>query len=143
MIVTCDQRPEYFEFASQILQANYSHGGECKVITQLHDDGYPAAVAVYSRFHETNLEMSIASDGSKRWINKAYLYACFAYPFNVLGKRRIMGVVEEGNEAAMRLDLHLGFVEEGRLRKWFGEKDGILLGMLREECRWLKRKNNV
>lgn len=143
MIVTMEQLPEYFEFASRVLDADYSYDNGCKVIANLYNDGSIAAVSVYSRFHPTNLEMSIASDGSKMWMGKDFLYASFSYPFNVLKKRRVMGVVHEDNAAALSLDRKLGFVDEGRLRKWFGDKDGILLGMLHEECRWLKRKQYV
>jgi RimJ/RimL family protein N-acetyltransferase len=138
MRIDPEQKPEYFAWASKALDAKYSYEDGCRVFTHLHDDGRIAAVVVYSRFHETNCEMSIASDGSRRWITRRFAAMAFAYPFITLKKRRVMGIVKEDNEAALRLDAKLGFQFEGRLRKWFGDKDGILLGMLKEECVWIR-----
>lgn len=138
MKIDFEQKPEYFAFASRVLDVNFTHDGGCKSITSLHNNGDIAAVAIYSRFHEHNLEMSVASDGSGLWMSKTFLLQAFAYPFLVLGKRRVMAVMEEGNHQAINLNRRLGFVREGLLRKWYGDKDGILVGMLREECKWLK-----
>jgi RimJ/RimL family protein N-acetyltransferase len=138
MRIDCEQRPDYFEWASQVLDASYKYDDGCRVLTNLYDNGNIAAVIVYSRFHITNLEMSVASDGLSAWLSKTFLFQGFAYPFLVLGKRRVMAVVQEDNSAALHLDKRLGFIEEGKLRKWFGDKDAMLLGMLREECKWLK-----
>lgn len=137
-MITFDQKPEYFQFVTGILGGNYAHGGDCKVLTKLHDDGSIACVVAYTRFSKTNLEMSIASDGSKTWVNRKFIQAAFAYPFLQLGKRRVLSIAHEDNHAVLDQDRRLGFVEEGRLRKWYGDRDGILFGMLREECIWLK-----
>lgn len=138
MRLDCEQKPEFFEWASRVLDADYAYSDGCRVLANLYDSGKIASVTVYSRFHATNLEMSIASDSTSAWMSKTYLFQAFAYPFLTLGKRRVMGVVQVDNFAALHLDKRLGFIEEGRLRKWFGEKDAILLGMLREECKWLR-----
>ena len=55
-----------------------------------------------------------------------------------LGCRRVTGYVPAANARARRLDEHLGFVYEGRLREALPDgQDVLVLGMLRRECRWL------
>lgn len=96
------------------------------------------AVTVWDNFSSYNCTMSIASDGGKRWMSREFLFRSFAYPFIQLDLRRATVVVAEGNDESLRLGLHLGFtVECERVRRFFGDKDAIMMGMLREECRWI------
>jgi RimJ/RimL family protein N-acetyltransferase len=135
-----EQRPEFFDFAARVLEVELRHDAGARVIANLDGDRI-AAVTAFTRFDARNAEMSIASDGSKKWMTRAFLYESFAYPFITLNLERVTGVVDSRNRAALTLDLKLGFVPEGVLRRWFGEADGILLGMLRSECRWLQIKD--
>lgn len=50
----------------------------------------------------------------------------------------VTGSVLSTNEAALKLDLHLGFREVARIRDgWERGIDVVLLEMRRESCRWL------
>jgi len=142
MKVSDEQRIEYFLFASMVLGVFYRREDGDKVIANLDNDGRILAVSVYSHFTDTNCEMSIASDGSSRWMSKGFLRASYAYPFLQCGLQRVTGIIEVGNDSALRLDEHIGMVREGVLRNWFitddGPKDGIVMGMLREECKWIR-----
>lgn len=96
---------------------------------------------VYDRFGEThghaNIFMSAAMD-HPRWARRSVLHRLFAYPFIQLGCRRMTTVTTPDNQAAIKADLAMGFQIEGVLRCMFpGDVDGIVLGMLREECRYL------
>lgn len=96
---------------------------------------------VYDRFGETNghgnIFMSAAMD-DPRWARRKVLQHLFAYPFITLGCRRMTTVTTPDNQAAIQADLKMGFQIEGVLRCMFpGDVDGIVLGMLREECRYL------
>ena len=137
MRVDDQQLPAYFEFASKVLGETFEYG-PCKCLANLHDDGSIAAVVIYAHMSDFNCVLHVASDGSRRWLSQEFLYWVFAVPFEQWGKVRVTGLVAESNKAALRLDLGLGFVVEGRIRRAFGNDDGILLGMLREECRALK-----
>lgn len=81
--------------------------------------------------------MHIAAIAGSRWLTKSFLKAAFAYPFNQLKVNRVTGYVPAKNMAARRLDLHLGFKVEGVMRKALADDDVIVMGMLREECRFL------
>lgn len=101
-------------------------------------DGKLVAAVVYTVPMGNGICISVASDGSRAWLNKQFLRAAFAYPFKQLKCTRLTGLVRTDNLDAQRFDEHLGFKKEGILRK--GDDDGcdlIIYGMLKEECRWL------
>jgi len=92
---------------------------------------------VFDLYTGRDIVMSAAFD-SPAWCTRKILKRLFSYPFVQLGCRRMTTITTVDNEAALSLDRRLGFVEEGRLRKAFpGDTDAIVLGMLREECKWL------
>jgi RimJ/RimL family protein N-acetyltransferase len=100
------------------------------------------ASVLFTDYDEVNIGIHVASDGSKRWLTRKFLRACFAYPFEQLKVRRVTGLVAASNASALRFDLHLGFQVEGRLRK--AAQDGsdlLVLGMLRHECRHLREEH--
>ena len=56
----------------------------------------------------------------------------------MVGCRRVTGLVHDNNHDARRFDEHLGFKQEGVLRKAAPDGDDMIVyGMLREECRWI------
>jgi RimJ/RimL family protein N-acetyltransferase len=137
-VVCFEQHPDFFRWASTVLNIDYQPNMGCSVITNLANDERILAVVIYNNFTRRNCEISIASDGAGHWMTRPFLKAVFGYPFLLCKLRRITGVVEDGNERALRLNRHLGFVTEGRLRHWFGDKDGIVMGLLPEDCRWIR-----
>lgn len=97
------------------------------------------AVAVYERWSGNDCCVHLASDGGPGWLSRQFLAAGFAYPFEVAGLRRITGLVPASNERALRLNRHFGYREEGRLRHAADDGgDIIIMGMLREECRFIR-----
>lgn len=138
MRVDDQQLPEYFEFASEALGEEFTYGRDCRCLANVHDDGRIAGVVIYTHMSDFNCVVHVASDGTRRWVTPEMLFWTFAIPFEQWGKLRVTGLVAESNKAALRFDLGLGFVIEGRIRRAFGDEDGILLGMLRDECRFLK-----
>jgi hypothetical protein len=104
----------------------------------LEEDGKLIAGVVYNMYTEASICMHVAAEPGKRWMNRDFLFRAFAYPFLQLNCNRVTGLVRVDNIEARRFDEHLGFVQEGVIRK--GATDGtdmILYGMLKEECRWL------
>ena len=111
--------------------------GPCTAIG-LEEDGNLIAGVVYNLYNGPSICMHVAAVPGKRWMTRDFLYRAFAYPFIQLGCRRVTGLVRVDNIEARRFDEHLGFVQEGVIRR--GASDGtdmILYGMLKEECRWL------
>lgn len=109
---------------------------DAKVIG-LERDGEVVAAVVFDNFSAADCNMHIASDGTRRWMNKELLLSSFAYPFVQLRKRRVTGMVPGKNQQALEFDLHLGFEVEGRCRDALPDDDIIILGMLRRDCRFI------
>lgn len=130
------QNPAYLEFANRVLGVNFDPS-QAAWLTALNGDGTPAAVTVFSRFSPHDCEMSIASDGRRRWASRAFLGTCYRYAFNQLKLRRVTAVVQDDNEKSLIMLNKLGHVEEARLKHWFGDHDGIVMRLLRAECKWL------
>ncbi len=75
-----------------------------------------------------------------RWCLPGILRELFRYPFEIAGCERLTVVVREGNHRSMKLCLGLGFRKEGVMRRGYnGKTNAIILGMLKSECKWLKR----
>lgn len=102
--------------------------------------GQLVAGVVYDNFRGHDLHMHIAAVEGRRWLRREFLYEGFRYPFEQLGCERLTGLVASRNIEAQRFDEKLGFVLEGRLRQWLPDGDDLLVyGMLKSECRFLKR----
>ena len=101
------------------------------------ENGSLRAVTLYDGFSECDCNIHIASDGSGNWLRRAFLIASFMHPFVQWRLRRVTGLVPAKNKDALRFDLHLGFTQEGYLQHALPDDDLILLGMLRENCRYI------
>ncbi len=110
--------------------------GDYNALGLIKNDELVAGV-IYNNFGSTNVYLHIGAEDGCRWLNKEFLFAVFDYPFNQLGMRRITALVREKNKRARLFVENLGFVSEGRMRKFFRDGDGVIYGMLREECRFL------
>lgn len=140
-MISIEQKPEYFTFIEDLLGTKYDPK-QCVCIASLRADGSILGVVLFDRFTKTGVELSVASI-SPRFLNRDFLDVIFHYAFVTCKKKRITAVCEDDNEKAISLNKGLGFIEEGRLKCWYGNKDGIILRMLREECRWIKGQKNV
>lgn len=132
-----EQHVSCLEFVNNMLGVKFTPD-MARWISNIDDDGKLLGVVVLSRFTPWNCELSAASVSPKTW-SRAMLKAVFSYCFIDCGLSRITAVVEDGNITALEFDKRLGFVQEARLKDWYGDKDGILLRMTRDECRWLRK----
>lgn len=130
-----DQKEKCMAWAEEVIGHTFGPNAHC---VGLVDGDALRAVTVWDDFSPWNCTMSIASDGSRRWMTRDFLFRSFAYPFIQLGLRRATVVIAADNDASIRLALHIGFtVECARVPELFGDKDGIVMGMLRKDCRWI------
>ena len=129
-------RPEVVEFVSKKIYGEGKFPPDSPSIG-IVENGEVIGGVVYSMFTGNGIMMNVASS-NRRWLNKTFLRAAFAYPFKQLGCTRVSGLVRVDNKDAQRFDEHLGFVREGLIRE--GDDDGtdlILYGLLKKDCRWL------
>jgi len=85
----------------------------------------------------TQFDCEIFMAGEPGWVSRRLCKAVFAYPFTQLGKTRVTGRVDAADTKTLDIDKRLGFKVEGRLRNALGDRDIIVVGMLRSECRWI------
>lgn len=114
--------------------------GPGAVALGLVEDEKLIAGVVFNMYTKASICMHVAAEPGKRWMTKDFLWRSFAYPFVQLSCNRITGLVRVDNFESQRFVEHLGFKREGLIRR--GCVDGtdmILYGILREECRFLRR----
>jgi RimJ/RimL family protein N-acetyltransferase len=103
----------------------------------LERDGELVAGMVFEGYNGHNIWCHVAAVPGRRWLNRDFLRAAFAYPFVQCGVSRLSGYVNASNLAARRFDEHLGFEQEAVL--YGAGSDGgdvIIYKMLRENCRY-------
>lgn len=85
------------------------------------------------------IEMSIYSI-DKNWATRHTLNALFTVPFTQYKLRRIQALCSANNEGVKMFLTKLGFTQEGIHRKAYHDAgDAVSFGMLRDECRWIRR----
>lgn len=100
-------------------------------------NGELVAGVLFDNYIGGSVQMHVAAVG-KRWMVREYLNYCFKYPFDQLGVKKIVGLVDSMNSAALNFDRHLGFVEEAVIAGAGREGDIVILSMTRDQCRFLK-----
>lgn len=100
-------------------------------------DGEIVAGVAYANWNGVNVECHIASDGSKRWATREYLWTIFDYPFRQLKVNRITVCVGEGNTASRRFVEKLGFTHEATLDSAHPSGDLLIYRMWSDNCRWI------
>lgn len=85
-------------------------------------------------------DIHVASNGSRRWVNRRILRIVFAYAFDHRGWKRLNLVVPVWNKETQILAIKSGGVPEGFVRQAGPNgEDEILFGILADECLWWKR----
>lgn len=98
-------------------------------------------VALWDGFSECDCNIHVASDLSGHWLTRGFLRAAFWHPFIQWNMRRVTALVPAKNSNAIRFDLHLGFEREGLIRHALPDDDLIVMGMLRENCRFIPEQH--
>lgn len=94
---------------------------------------------VFYDYTGTNIFMHVASAPGMHWRGaRDFLYAVFSYVFVQLGCVRCSGWVPASNEAALTLDLRLGFKIEHTMQDAGIEGAHHLMSLCRNDCHWIK-----
>jgi len=104
--------------------------------------GQIIAGLVYENYNGRNIEMHIATDGSRQWMTRYFRWAAFDYPFNQLGVERVTAVTASSNIPALQLNDRLGFKTEAVLVGAHPDGDLIIKCMRRADCRYIEEVKN-
>lgn len=110
----------------------------------VEDDGVLIAGVMYdSYFKDGSIMMHVAAEPGRRWLTRERLRIFFHYPFEYLGVRKVIGLVQSTNKEAIRFDEHIGFNLEARLTGACVGGDLLLYTMTRNQCRFLGADNEI
>ncbi len=110
----------------------------------LDEAGEIQAVICLNAFYGNCASLHLASNGNKRWLSRKVLRVVFGYAFHFRKLRRLNFVVSVWNVPVQVLALKVGLRVEGYTRCGANDgSDGILFGMLAEECPWLSATREV
>lgn len=135
MRIDIEQRPEYFHFINTILDADFEPV-KSKCISAVDDDGEIMAVIAFSNFTHWNCEISAAAVKSG-WRTPEFVHTVFYYVFVTCGKIRATTIIREDNVKSIALQYKFGFTKEAVLKNLYGDKDGIVFRLLKEDCKYL------
>jgi hypothetical protein len=94
----------------------------------------------YNHFQGKTCQMHVVIQKPEK-VTREIIRQVFEFPFVVCDLEWILGPVAATNEKALNFDLKLGFREIARLPNGASNgSDLIILGMQKQDCRWLKRK---
>ena len=97
----------------------------------------------YRKLKDGTYDISLSVAGEPGWLTPKTLRAIFEYPFNRLNCSRITTLASKSNRRARDLNVRVGFRLEGVIKGGGGVgRDSILYGMTRDECRWIRNRNN-
>lgn len=108
-------------------------------------DGKVVCVVIYNYWRQmpfgNDLRVIIVSE-NPAWCLPGVLRKLFEFPFQTAGCTRLTAVIRDGNTRSFKLCRGLGFKKEGTLRRAFnGRTNAIVMGMLKEECKWLRPRS--
>ncbi len=105
----------------------------CIAFGVLNREGKLVGAVIYNDFDARNIEMTMVGS-----FKPGIVKAGFSYAFNELGCRRISVTIPSRNKDMIAKALRWGWAVEGLKRDYYDNDHAIILGMLRDECRFLK-----
>ena len=91
----------------------------------------------YADWNGVNVVAHIASDGSRQWMSKRFLWTIFDYPFNQLKVNRITCEIGSKNLNSINLCERLGFACETALQGAHPDGDLLIYRLWKRDCKWI------
>jgi hypothetical protein len=111
--------------------------GMYQAMMVVNDDNDFVAGVVFTNFRDIDVEISCVSETPAAW-RPEVCKAIFTYIFDQLGCVRCTSITTRPNRKARGFLESLGFTLEGNVRLGYdGQRDALIYGLLRSECRFL------
>lgn len=138
-MIVLEQDPALIKYVCDQLQID--NIGKCVIFSIVfYDEAIKAnrlyGAAILNNYRTYDIELSIFMVDTKKSV-KGLLKAVFKYCFGQLGVDRVTVTINADNKRSYRQSLRLGFKLEGKVRRARRGKDVYILGMLKEECRFI------
>ncbi len=135
----CFDQARCLQWAREITGKPLGHEGWWTAIG--HEIGGQLLAVVFYTQPDCNEDicMHIVAKPGEPWLTSGFAEAAFAYPFKQLTVARVSAAAIVTDKPFQRLLEKLGFVAEGIKRKLISGCDYVQFGMLREECRYVRK----
>lgn len=145
MRITHSQAPVLFDCLNQSLSCNHNPSTSY-LISLVDDQNVAVAVCALGAWGEHNVELTLATDGTKRWVARKYMQAIGDFCFADSSRSRVTAIVPSDRKEWAAQVARFGFKHEGTLEDWYGTgRPGELYCITRgtyNRLRW-SRKSNV
>lgn len=111
--------------------------GRGHIIGLWEDARGPLAACLFEASNGASIMLHIATNGTRRWMNREYLWFVFHFPFVQLGITKIIAPVESTNATCARFVEHIGFALEATLKECAPKGDLLIYTMTKDQCKWL------
>jgi hypothetical protein len=101
----------------------------------VNEEGEVMAGIVFNCWTGPDVELTIANDGG---LHRQLIKATALYVYNDLKCVRGSITVRKNDQKTYETALKFGFKVEGIKRRGFGDDDAVIMGMVRDECRWIR-----
>jgi RimJ/RimL family protein N-acetyltransferase len=145
LVVTMDDQPGLIRWAEPRMGIPEGEmSGDAEALGVIDETtGEIQAVIAFTAHHGHFISAHIASSGGRRWATRPVLRAVFGYAFEFKGVKRMNCLVSVYNTPTQIMCLKLGFRPEATIRCGADDgSDGIVFGMLADECPWLAAHRN-
>ena len=130
------QEPLFGPWMMGILGGHW-FAGRGSIIGLWDDEKGPIAACLFEGSNEASIMLHIATDGTKKWMNREYLWFVFYYPFIQLGINKIIAPIESTNRQCSTFVEHIGFALEATLKGCAPDGDLLIYTMSKDQCKWL------
>lgn len=134
------QREELFGPWMMGLLGSHWFPGRGHIIGLWDDQAGPLAGCLFENHNGASIVLHIATDGTRRWMNREYLWFVFYFPFVQLGVTKIIAPVESTNTICAKFVEHIGFTLEATLKDAAPKGDLLIYTMVKDQCKWLNLK---
>lgn len=101
----------------------------------LNSKGRLCGAVIWNDYEAKNIEMTCIGRGA---FQKDVCRELAHYVFNELGLERCSLTVRADNLPVLEMALKFGWKAEGRKRRYYGDVDAVMMGILRHECRFME-----
>lgn len=89
---------------------------------------------------EVCTDMELYAAGGPQWLpSRRFIKAYFWLPFVQYNCTRVTTICSKKNKKARKMQMRLGFTEEGNAREAMSDgSDALIYGMLKRDCKWIR-----
>lgn len=106
-----------------------------EAVAILDDSDQIRGAVVFNDYADSNIEMTCVG---RNWLTPQVAHDLARYCFDTLKCHRVTMRTRKSKRDVRAMILRLGAKQEGTLRRWYGNEDAIIYGLLKDECRFYK-----